>query len=452
MRMRGLFEQGRPLRDIWEKGMKQNIQKALHALLALMLILTSVSIPVQANEDPAAAAEQNIALNKPTNTSGGQGERAVDGDLSTYWDGGVYPGELLVDLEGYYDVSRITVIPYYGGSRYYHYEVYVSDDGFTYDLVGRKDSDEPQTSEGETYEFASRTVKYVKVVMTYNSANPSIHINELQVFGTENTDYEPPETPAEDPNDPLNIAYGKPTRSTANSGFTQLAVDGQNSTAWSGEDYPKYVDVDLMRNYDITSINVCMPQDGTQYAYTLYGSVDGVHFTRIAETKMNAPQENGDTYTFEQPLTYRVIRVNVTGNSKGEGANSTVSEIRVYGSESDEPLVPARESLELTSYEDWLYDHAQVDVDALKDEYGHYDIKDTYDEEDVIAEVRGVVSRILGERYNDWFTFVLSPSENGKDYYEISDEDGKIRIVGNEGVSLTAGLNHYLKYYCNEHY
>lgn len=63
--------------------MKQNIQKALHALLALMLILTSVSIPVQANEDPAAA-EQNIALNKPTNTSGGQGERAVDGDLSTY--------------------------------------------------------------------------------------------------------------------------------------------------------------------------------------------------------------------------------------------------------------------------------------------------------------------------------------------------------------------------------
>ena len=228
MRMRGLFEQGRPLHDIWEKGMKQNIQKALHALLALMLILTSVSIPVQANEDPAAA-EQNIALNKPTNTSGGQGERAVDGDLSTYWDGGVYPGELLVDLEGYYDVSRITVIPYYGGSRYYHYEVYVSDDGFTYDLVGRKDSDEPQTSEGETYEFASRTVKYVKVVMTYNSANPSIHINELQVFGTENTDYEPPETPAEDPNDPLNIAYGKPTRSTANSGFTQLAVDGQNS-------------------------------------------------------------------------------------------------------------------------------------------------------------------------------------------------------------------------------
>ena len=431
--------------------MKQNIQKALHALLALMLILTSVSIPVQANEDPAAAAEQNIALNKPTNTSGGQGERAVDGDLSTYWDGGVYPGELLVDLEGYYDVSRITVIPYYGGSRYYHYEVYVSDDGFTYDLVGRKDSDEPQTSEGETYEFASRTVKYVKVVMTYNSANPSIHINELQVFGTENTDYEPPETPAEDPNDPLNIAYGKPTRSTANSGFTQLAVDGQNSTAWSGEDYPKYVDVDLMRNYDITSINVCMPQDGTQYAYTLYGSVDGVHFTRIAETKMSTPQENGDTYTFEQPLTYRVIRVNVTGNSKGEGANSTVSEIRVYGSESAEPLVPPRESLELTSYEDWLYDHAQVDVDALKDENGHYDIKDTYDEEDVITEVRGVVSRILGERYNDWFTFALSPSENGKDYYEISDEDGKIRIVGNEGVSLTAGLNHYLKYYCNVH-
>ncbi|HJC35809.1 MAG TPA: discoidin domain-containing protein [Candidatus Merdibacter merdavium] len=394
--------------------MKQNIQKALHALLALMLILTSVSIPVQANDDPAAA-EQNIALNKPTNTSGGQGERAVDGDLSTYWDGGVYPGELLVDLEGYYDVSRITVIPYYGGSRYYHYEVYVSDDGFTYDLVGRKDSDEPQTSEGETYEFASRTVKYVKVVMTYNSANPSIHINELQVFGTENTDYEPPETPAEDPNDPLNIAYGKPTRSTANSGFTQLAVDGQNCTAWSGEDYPKYVDVDLMRNYDITSINVCMPQGSTQFAYTVYGSVDGVHFTTIAEMDMHAAAADGDTFTFEDPLTYRVIRVNVTGNSNGEGANSMISEIRVYGSESTVPTVETRESLNLTSYEDWLKENYQVDVDALKDENGHYDIQDTFDDEDVIAEVNGVIRRILGEEYINWFTFELRPSQTGKD-------------------------------------
>ena len=120
--------------------MRKNTYRVLHALLALMLVLTSMSLPIKANTEGAGAQLQNVALNKPTNASGGQGERAVDGDLSTYWDGGLYPGELLVDLEGYYDVSRITVIPYYGGSRYYHYEVYVSDDGFTYDLVGSKDT------------------------------------------------------------------------------------------------------------------------------------------------------------------------------------------------------------------------------------------------------------------------------------------------------------------------
>ena len=381
--------------------MRKNTYRVLHALLALMLVLTSMSLPIKANTEGAGAQLQNVALNKPTNASGGQGERAVDGDLSTYWDGGLYPGELLVDLEGYYDVSRITVIPYYGGSRYYHYEVYVSDDGFTYDLVGSKDSNETQTSAGETFDFAMQTIRYVKVIMTYNSANTSIHINELQVFGTENITYEPPQAPAEDPNDPDNLAYGKATRSTTNTGFSQLAVDGRNDTTWSGADYPKYVDVDLQHNYDITAINVCMPQGSTQFAYTVYGSVDGVHFTTIAETDMHAAAADGDTFTFEDPLTYRVIRVNVTGNSNGEGANSMISEIRVYGSESDEPLVPTRESLELTSYEDWLYDHAQVDVDALKDENGHYDIKDTYDEEDVIAEVRRVVSRILPQPYND---------------------------------------------------
>lgn len=191
----------------------------------------------------------NVALNKLTIASNGNSSRAVDGDKTTYWDGGLYPSELLVDLDGYFDVSKITVVPYYNGSRYYHYEVYTSVDGFNYEKVGEKTDNTLQTVNGETYLFETKVAKYVKVKMTYNSANTSVHINELEVYGVENPDYEVPDIPDIDPNDPDNIAYGKPTRSTTNSNFSSLVVDGQRSTSWIGEDYPKYVDVDLLENY-----------------------------------------------------------------------------------------------------------------------------------------------------------------------------------------------------------
>lgn len=50
----------------------------------------------------------------------------------------------------------------------------------------------------------------------------------------------------------------------------------------------------------------------------------------------------------------------------------------------------------------------------------------------------------------DWFEFVLDDAKSsGLDWYEIDMHNGKVRIRGNKGLSLTTGLNYYFKYFCS---
>lgn len=432
----------------------KKVQKLISGTAAAMMTLTLAPSPAAALDVRAqeqAQTPQNVALNKPVLSAAGNAARAVDGDLTTYCDGGPAPTELFVDLEDYYDVSSINIVPYYGGTRTYHYEIYTSSDGSVYELYGAKTTDEPQTSAGETYEKEKTGVRYVRVKMTYNSSNPSVHINELRVFGVLNENFEPEDKPSVDPQDEGNIAYGKPTRSTTNNSFTGLVTDGERSTSWSGEDYPKYVDVDLLKNYDLERIRVSMPEGGV-FSYNVYTSTDGVHFDRAAEFEKKVSAEEGDDIVFETPLTARVIRVLVTGNDKGEGANSSISEIRAYGQESSQAVTSTRDELHVSSWEDWMQETNNVDIASLKDENGKYDMKDTYTDQDVFDQIDGLVTRLLGQQYCDWFEWELAPNPQGsQDYYEISMNGGKVHIKGNEGLSITTGLNHYLKYYCNVH-
>ena len=57
----------------------------------------------------------------------------------------------------------------------------------------------------------------------------------------------------------------------------------------------------------------------------------------------------------------------------------------------------------------------------------------------------GIVERRLGKEYKLWFDFVIGKKY---DYFSIAYENGKIKIIGNTGASVAAGLNYYLKYYC----
>ena len=381
-------------------------------------------------QQPKPEEKDNIAKNKmayaPSNEGNNTASRAVDGNKGTYWaaGGSTY---IEVDLEGWYDLSEITVIPYYSDARFYHYEVSVSANGYEYTKVGEKTDDKNQTSAGETYALDGITARYVRVDMLSNSKNTSVHVNEIEVYGKENTEYTP-----ETDEDAGNVALNKPARSYSNNAAHPASAinDGARGTLWSALYYPAYVDIDLEENHSLKRL-VVFPDTSNMsayYQYAIYTSMDGVNFDLLCEKTDTTPVNlRGDVFELDGTEA-RFVRVYLEYCSSGN--TGSFQEVRVYGDPTGSDL----------------QERAPIDVPDFQDtEYAA-----AISEEETLQEVRGVLSRVIGEKYNDWFEFELAgESETGNDWYEISDHDGEIHIAGNKGLSLTTGLNHYLKYFCN---
>lgn len=393
-----------------------------------------------------------ISVGKQVLALGGGAKAITDGitDAHIHWDGGVAPASAIIDLGGCFAVDRVNLVTYYGDGRFYHFRVLTSCGG-EYSLFGEKMSDEIATEDGTDLVVASPvTARFVKVEMLYNSDNPSVHIAECRVYGEPAPDTAVPAPSAH--KDDGDVAYGKPTRASSNTAFSSFAVDGSSDSFWIGESIPKHLDVDLTANYRLRSVVVETP-DAAKYTfrYTLYGSKDGVHFDRIATEKeftlLSSAKNAVTEYRFDGDNEIRVLRLLVTGSNAGPKQCAMLSAIRAYGERLDTPVIPTRKQIPIPSYRDWLLEKEGIDIDTLRDANGNYRPEDTYTEADTVNALRGLVCRVLGERYVDCFDFALLPRE-GVDRYEIAAEDKKIKISGNCGVSIAAGLGHYLKYTC----
>lgn len=238
-----------------------------------------------------------------------------------------------------------------------------------------------------------------------------------------------------DPADSANIAYQKPTRTNLSKGTADRVTDGDLGTTWTGTFYPSYVDIDLLDTYDLSGMKLFTPA-GKKVNYTIYGSNDGTNYDRLYQKRdLSAMSADGDTITFDQTYSYRIIRVYMEYT---QGENSAyLSEVRVYGTptqsnEDDLKQGSLEDILNVTSYEDSAYAQAISDQETIENVYG-------------------IIDRTIGAQYRNWFSFELSKDNSDKDWYEISDQGGKIHIKGNEGLSLTTGLNYYYKNYLNVH-
>lgn len=395
----------------------------------------------------------NIALHKEVLAAGVNPVAITDGteDTNAYWDGGVAPSAAIIDLEGCYELTSINLVTYYGGRRYYHYEIYVSDNGLNYTKVIEKNDDIIATAEGITHEIAPIPARYVKINMTYNSANPSVHIVECKAYGMLLTDYIPEshwEMTKE--NNVGNIALFKRCRANSNQGFAFLCTDGNTNTSWIGEDYPRYVDVDLEENYLIDGIRLYTPAT-RDFSYTVYSSLDGVDFSKVM--KGESKSGGGDMTYFPTPVEARIVRVMITRSSRGPHGCPMISQIKLYGEKTCSKIIPTRKSIEIPTYDQWLYEKCGVDINMLHRENGRYDIKETYREEDTVQALNGLVSRVLGSEQVKNFAFEIqrNPGKYDDNYFVLGEKDGKVNIKGDCGVSCATGLNHYLKKYCNVH-
>ncbi len=220
-------------------------------------------------------------------------------------------------------------------------------------------------------------------------------------------------------------------------------TNGGETPCVIGDLFPKHIDVDLEGTFEISRI-VIKGVDFADVSYKVYVSADGVKFDKYGDFKTYSAEPKCELTAKAKG---RIVRVLVTGNSQGAMSKAVLSQIEVYGAPLNEAAF-IREKIEITDYSHWLREKHNIDLSEIMDEKGNYDPKDTYTENDTREALNGLVERILGRDYVDWFIFDIRRSHKGNDYFEISDLDGKIKIEGDCGVSIATGLNHYLKYFC----
>ncbi len=135
----------------------------------------------------------NLATRKPVTVGPGPDRNdawsakvAVDGqadNVNAHWASeGPAPQWLLIDLERIYPVNSINVITYYDGGRYYQFTAEASADGKVWKTVADySDNKIPATAQGHPAKFDKTDVRYVRINMLKNSANPYVHIVEVIV-------------------------------------------------------------------------------------------------------------------------------------------------------------------------------------------------------------------------------------------------------------------------------
>ena len=235
------------------------------------------------------------------------------------------------------------------------------------------------------------------------------------------------------------------TGASASGHDAALAVDGNPSTYWespgvrSMQDYRRFIDIDLHGLHRVSQIDLTL-KAGSYYHYGLYVSADGENYTKVAfKASDEVAGENAATHTFD-PVEARFVRVAINFNSAAQAVN--VAEVAVFGDKvSDEAAPQTPIAVDDFANTEWGREWERVENDAA------------YAQKKTLDETRALVGRVVGKQYQDWFVFELREARNGRDVFEISNAgDGKIRIRGNNGVSLASGLNYYLRHFCKVDY
>lgn len=179
---------------------------------------------------PVVVQGKNLAQGKPVKASiaheaGNVPEKAVDGnssDRNAAWFGAGSPGWIQVDLGKSDKIESVRVFFYWDGGRYYQYTVETSNDGENWSKVAdMSNTTTPATEKGVLHKFTPVEARYVRINVTKNSANPSIHLVEFEVYGEGNSPVQ--ETAADN---------AKPEIDSE--GF-EVLFNGKDMTGWIGD-------------------------------------------------------------------------------------------------------------------------------------------------------------------------------------------------------------------------
>lgn len=215
------------------------------------------------------------------------------------------------------------------------------------------------------------------------------------------------------------ISYQKKVQADYNNDFSYLVTDGSFKTIWQGDNYPANLDIDLDAIYQINKILVYFPKN-QQVIFNLYGSNDGLNYDFIGHHEIEVTDNLGYEVSISNKQAFSFIRLNVLYNSGSDTVK--VKQIRVFGD-----YLKKRPTLKPFKF--------LLDKDFEK---GTLSLQQA---------LNGIVTRRIGAEYVDWFEFKIDDSKDN--YFKLENNNHKIQISGANGVNIAAGLNYYLKYYCN---
>lgn len=133
-------------------------------------------------------APRNVALGaKATASSSADfhpAQDATDGVLrSDWWSENGLPQWIAVDLGRSCRVGRARILFYYADGRYYQYRLLGSADGENWvELADASRNTVRCPTDGVCHSFRPREMRYLKVVVLYNSHVPAAHIYEIEAF------------------------------------------------------------------------------------------------------------------------------------------------------------------------------------------------------------------------------------------------------------------------------
>lgn len=126
-------------------------------------------------------SERSLAFNRTASAQSGENISSPVDWSKTFWEAGPYPQWWQVDLGDIFDVNKIVIRNCVDG-QYYHYTIEASLDGKTWKQVAAKADNAVATNQGDTYNMQT-TCRYLRVNMTYNSANCEVQISDFRAYG-----------------------------------------------------------------------------------------------------------------------------------------------------------------------------------------------------------------------------------------------------------------------------
>lgn len=79
-------------------------------------------------------------------------------------------------------------------------------------------------------------------------------------------------------------------------------------------------------------------------------------------------------------------------------------------------------------------------------------VKTEFSHSERTEAAKALVSRVTGGREDEFRIVVTGVQKDGRDWFSVYQDSGKIVLEGNNGISVASALNHYLKTCCGWHY